>query len=343
MAEMRYFAYCSVNQSVVTTYDIFDTVRSLSAYAKTIYKSHWEEALDNALFHILNNYNEESGDLLHYATRVVGTILLNKYSKEVTHEIALENGMESKSIADGDSDLAEGYVNKQEVLARSNVKECVKLMVPKFVGDFSLFQTGKSNKRNHSYSDIFEKFDLDTIKESKDYLVNEYEGTILRLKDTASKCTIRKISEMRIDKAKDDTIDYQSMINDIVIYRKWKNQHTKLFYMVDIKETLTKILKQMYETDTGYFNHVIIEDHDVYVSLSGDIVVGEKNLLDTLEFELLCTLIKSVVSFKIVDHIKGEKLLLSSSKEVPDTFTLESFGTSIDIDLQQKTSKRYQQ
>lgn len=338
---MRYFAYCSASQDIVTTYNIFQVVQDLSSYAKTIYKSHWEEALDNALFHILNNYSEESGDLQHYATRVVGTILLNKYAKEVAHDVALGVGMENKSIEESDTDLAESYVNQQDFMARNNFNECVKYMTPKFIEDFTLFQTGKTNKKKEDYSEIFKKFDSDLIREVREYLLENYEGTILRLRELASTCNLRKITQLRLERSFDETVSFKQVINDIIVYKKGRNQHAKLFYLVDFDELLQKAFEQFYIHNKNFKNHVVIEGYDVFITLSGDIVVGAEALREAVEFELLSETLKKLSPMRIVDYKKGDTLLLSSSREVGETFELEAFGTKLVVPLLRKTSKRY--
>lgn len=339
---MRYFAYVNVGQSPTVTYEIFQVIQQLTGYAKTIYKNHYEDVLDKAFFHILRNYEPESGDLEHYATSVVGTIGLGRYKNEITHDIALETAMDSKSIDSSAPDLADSYVKTQEEILRKNLKNCIRFMVPLFVKDFNFFLSKKASDRTLDYSELFERFDAGVIQEAQEYLVEAYSSMMKNLTAESRLCKSKKIQKMKYLRSMDSSVNYRGLINGVVIYQKSKSQHNKIFYSLDFKECLTPLIQYLYYDGGAAINHVTLEGYEVFVSLSGNIVVGVDSLYEELEKEVLSILLGKIVSLKIVTYEEGVSVLLSCSREVNAVFDLEAFGKKSTINLKRRVSKRYQ-
>lgn len=338
---MRYFAYADGGQSPAVTYEIFNVVQQLTGYAKAIYKNHYEDVLDKAFFHILKNYEPETGDLEHYATSVVGTIGLGRYKNEITHDIALETAMNSKSVDDCASDLAEDFVRNQEEILRRNLKQCIRFMVPFFVQDFHFFQTRKPSDRTLEYSEVFDRFDVSVIAEAQNYLMATYSDIVTGLYEESKKCKAKKIQKMRYLKCMDQTVNYMGTINNIVIYKKNKNQHNKLFYSLDFKSCLPKLVKHLYLEGGPSCNHVNLEGSEIFVTMSGELVVGLDNLLESVEKEVLSILLSKLVALKVVTYEEGSSVLLSCSREVNAVFEFEIFGKECAIPLKRLVSKKY--
>ena len=86
---MKYYRYVRNSDSVLA-FKVHNAVMNCKQLAIAKYKSNWEDALDDAYFHILEHFDESQGSLEHYAMSVVSTIYLNKYSREVGSDIVFD-------------------------------------------------------------------------------------------------------------------------------------------------------------------------------------------------------------------------------------------------------------
>lgn len=338
---MKYFSYVDKGQSAIITYKIQQVLNDLAGYAKTIYKNGWEDALDKAFFHILHNYEPECGDLEHYATTVVRTIDLNKNKKEITHDIVLDTAMDAKSVECSSADLAELYLNNQEDIRRSDIKECLNYMIPRFIKDYKFFLSNSSQDRLLDYSDMFKRFEISVINETQKFIVGTYAPRVQEMLKTPINFPIKRFTHARLMRTMDKSLEYKGCINNIVIYKKARSQHNRFFYYLDFKKVNSFLLRTLYYENEFCCNHIKIEEFDVFISLSKTLCLGEDALFEKLEPEILSIVLTKIASFRIVTYEKGEGVLLSCSRSLENIIEFEAFGTKGVIELERRVAKIY--
>lgn len=316
---MNYFDYVSKEQQLSLMYEIYTVVRSLKKYAMSIYGSSYEDVLDKAFFHILEHYNPEFEKLEHYATRIVGTIELQKYKHEITHDLALNLALdEQSSLADKD-EILNAYIDGLEVSKKEDLESCIKCMIPFFAKDYKVFLTQKSMDRSMSYKEVFEKYSFGTIKSAIEFLQDAYGNKMKALIDVSKKYAIKRYGKNRYKSNLDEGVTYLGTINDIVLYEKSKNVRTKIFYKFDIKENIARFISTMYQRNKEVHNYLKIESTRVFVTLTGRIAVGVKEFKEILESEMVGMLLSRKSHLKVVYYEKGDSLLISCSKEQEDS------------------------
>lgn len=330
---MNYFDYVKVS-SMEDMLKIYEIVRSLKNYAIKIYKNMWEDALDQAYFHIISHYDESCGELENYATRIVGTILLGRYRKEVTNDIALELALNTKQCKDSSGSPASSIDESD-----GTFNECVEYLSSCFVLDYKFFKTLKKSYRVLDYTGIFKKFNADTIMQAIEYLKENYGSSMDKLLETSKKCTIWKFKDDRYKESLDKSISYIGMINGIMLYTRTKSAHNKLFYSFDIGENIRNILSILYPSETCT-NEIRVGENTAYCSLSGVLVVGIDDLVKRLEVELVGMLLTRKANFNIIKYDKGRDVILSCVREVDYDIKISCFGIEFPLLLKKVPAKR---
>lgn len=351
---MNYFNY-TTNLEVWKIQMIKDVVFSLEPYAKSIYKSVWQDAIDAAFFHILKHFDFsltpeeiESGEdleekLSRYSTKVVGTILLNKYNHEIEHEISLINGIDRDSIhAEKHTNPLFIILSNEEEQNSQDVQSCIKYLVPYFIRDYKLFKTMKPDRRHLSYKELFDNFTYSTIIQSIEYLNNNYSDTMDRVYDLISNSRYRMFSTDRYKKNLDSSIRYRGYINNTLIYQSVsKVKGNKSFFYFDLEGIIDDIIYEYYsEPDVnGYFT---VENTSGYISLSGVIVFSIEELRESLEYELIGTVLARMSHLKVVVYQKGKYLILSSPRGEECGLLCSIYDTNYRIGFRKLVSKRIQ-
>lgn len=331
---MNYFDYAQ-EHGIYKTMQIFNEVQSLKGYAISVYKNLWEDALDKSFFHILENYDENSGyDLSHYAIRVVGTILLNKYNNEIEHETSLTAAMDKKSYETKGLNPLEVLLEKEEEEVSNHVNSCVEYLLPYFLQDYKFFKSRKSEDRKLSYTGLFDKFSESTVYKAMSTLLEKYGDAIEYLYEVKQKCTVRNYPENRYESFLDTMVEYQTMFRNVLIYKKLSRKSKKYFYSIDLKNLKNSILNAFYEKDM-YKREV--GELTFYCSLSGSIVSSIEDLLNCLENELVGYIV-SKCKVKVVLYDRGATLLVSSSKEI-EKVILNIFGIDFPFELKRVVAK----
>lgn len=319
---MNYFNYaldCTPDKAL----RVYSVVWGLKSYARSIYRDLWEDALDMSFFHIIKNFNEESGgDLEHYATKVVGKILLNKYAHEIEHETSLQIELDNKSVEEG------ALAEVQPSISSTNVKDCVNYLFPMFILDWVFFKTQKPEFRKLSYEGLFEKFSESTVAKSMKYLVSKYNDELEELYNLRKECHYRNFPEDRYKSDLDETVEYISTFNGVVLLKQISGTKSKKnYYDIDLVGTINDIITELYTNENGYARK--IGSCMVYCTLSGRLVLTKEELLKALETELVGAILARN-RVKVVAYEKGKSLLISSSKELDDVYlTIKDLDFSI--------------
>lgn len=330
---MFYFNYVSVDEtSADFMLRVYETVYSLVEYAKTIYGSYAYDVLDKSFFHVLSNYRSDKGDLRHYSISIVKTIGLGRYSKEVEHEITLLSELDSNAIKDTKTNPLEIISNEDY---SDDMQECVKYLVPFFAKDFKFFCTSRREDRKLSYKGIFSKFDYDVVGKSMKYLVNKYKDDMSSLYSYKSDCHMRSFTDERIVKCKDESVVFEGLLNDVVLY-KCKQRCKRFFYNVEVEELVNNIDKVLYQS--GVLRRVV-EQNDVYLTLSGSIVIGKEECLKEIKNSIMGSIFARLPNVKFVEYKEGV-LILSSARSDMCGLTLDSYGYKFPIQFNSMVSKK---
>jgi hypothetical protein len=338
---LDYFKYTKKdNLNIYSVEEIYKVVWSLKSYAIAIYKGLWQDALDAAFFHIMQHYDDSRGDLDHYATRVVGTIMLNKYNHEIEHDISLTTAMDSKSVREEVSTnpieiLLEGYSDISD-----DFEQCVSFLVPYFIKDFKFFESKRPDLRKLSYTELFQKFSTPVISSAMDYLLKKYGKALRALYDLSKDCKYRKYSSDRYKKGLDTLIEYHGIVNDILIYKSLSKVKVKRsFFYFDIFQTINHIIRLFYSNDR--FGCMIeVEGVKVYCSLSGYITTSLDELKSVLEDEIIGSLLGKLSYLRVVVYERGKSIIFSSPKEEDCVLILEMFGIDYRFSFQKIVAKR---
>lgn len=324
---MKLFKYLS-SKSIKETYDIYKAVAELKSHAISKYRNNWEDALDAAFFHIIENYDSSKGELKHYATKVVGTIFLSNNKKEVANDEQTMIGLDTMT--------AKEYINSpeeyfEEDIKSSNIDECVHEMVHLFVRDFKFFTSSDSKHRKMNYSDLFKKYSLDSISKAREYLLENYQDDVGRFVTLSKSTNIRSFDENRYLKSIDNSIEYVDSLNGIVIIKRKQGSHIKKIYKVDLELLIDRVLDLFYSSnDCG---KIMIEDIPIYLSLAGKIMNSVEDLKNSLESELVGSLL-SRTSLKVLSYERGKEVLFSSTKDTQCDVILPLFGKNMPINFE---------
>lgn len=336
---MDYFKYVK-NLDVSRSLRIYHVVQNLKGYAITIYKNLWEDALDLAFFHILSNYDEKSGgDLEHYATKVVGTIMLGKYAHEIEHDIALDEGMNKKSVEDTSANPLNILMENEDLLQVKDLKRCKRYLLPMFVQDYKFFITLRQEYRKCSYTGIFDNFSSDVILQTIRFFSKKYGNLMLGLDKLKKTCRYRSFPSDRYQKSMDPNIEYRGMLNGTLLYEVVSKRGSKFFYMFETKKVIDDLVNNFYKNEKSEA-HVKVEGVDVFCSLSGKFVIGEEALRDALENEIIGSILAKLSTFRVIRYEHGVDLLLSATKESDIRFPIDIFGCTYYIEFKRVPSKR---
>lgn len=335
--EMNYFDY-SKSHSASRVVEVYEAVQDLKGYAISIYKGLWEDALDKSFFHILENFDEESGgDLTHYATRVVGTILLNKYNKEIENETALSSSLDSQSIKDIDTNPVNILINMEERSVESvstDVEECMEYLLPRFIVDYRFFKTKKASNRKLSYKGLFGKFSERTVLEAMSNLEELYSEPMDELNQISKESHFRNFTGDRYKKSLDTSIEVKSMIGGILLYEKNTSRSSKKFFSADLEDFIDGLVHVLYKS--GKYSRKVGK-YTAYCSLSGSLFTDEGELRKCLEREIIgCILARQPV--KVVMYKQGKYIVLSASKCI-DSANINVFDVSFTLEFKPLIAK----
>lgn len=329
---MEYFRHSRASD-IAKVSEVFNVVQGLQGYAKTIYKSRWEDVLDMAYFHILNNFDwEGDNDLLHYATKVVGTIGLNIHAHEIEHDTQLDIAMDKKSLNTQGLTPEEVLLDEKEY--SDGLEDCVSYLLPSFILDYKFFKSKKSEDRILEYKGLFKRFPEMLVAESMKVLIERYGNVVEELYQIKEKANFRNFPEDRYKASLDTSLEFEGIFKGIVLYKKTEGRMTKVFYELDIRS----LLKSLYQSYYSTYATRLVGDITVYVTLSGQFLLGEEKLLETLEREVIGALLARNSFLKVAMYEKGNLMVLTSSRDL-DVLVLNIFEKPFNIYLRKLTAK----
>lgn len=333
---MRYFKY-ALHSDPVLLMQIHEIVYRYKPLAAKMYKSNWEDALNDAYFHVVENYNPSSGELEPYICSIIKTIYLNKFSsnsKEVYSDTVLDLGSAKRSIEmDYETNPYSSVESWEEnTECGDSLENCIQDFLPYFVKDFEFFVSRDTSKRKLRYTDLdlFNRYSTSVIFQAMDTL-SEYYDDVKYLKDLAKSCHIRNFDSDRYKASKDKTLEYITRIGDIVRCRVVRSNRLKCPYLLDISDVIKKLFNMFY-SEKGIASRVI-HNRVVYCTLSGQIVFSKEDLYDHLERELIGSILAMRNNFKVLNYEKGSEIIFTSSGEVVPTVVLSIFRVGIYIPL----------
>ena len=341
---MRYFEYSSWrNSSPFQLIRIFIAVQKMENLAKARYGGRYQDALDAAYFHIVENYDgsKDDGDenLEHYAASIVNTIYRNSSRREVLSETVLD--IESSSQAVREVELEDPFSSiglDCDMEFEREVMECMEELLPNFLKDYELFAGKKSTDRKADYHAIYSKFPDAVIYESVKRMSADYEDAKY-LADLCKSCKLRTFSPDRYKSSMDEAIRFAGMVNGIAVCTYASSRVKRNVYMVHISEFVDEVFNKFYsgEDAIGYRR---ICGHDIYCSLSGKEVEGEEKLRASIESDAVGALLARVINLRVVEYRAGEMLLVSSSKPEEYGLVLQLFGTPVVLEMSRLTVRR---
>lgn len=336
---MNYFDYTK-NLDVERSLRIYHVVQGLSAYAKTIYKGYWSDALDKSFFHVLDNYDESSGGSLeHYAIKVVNTIMLGRFTHELAHDTSLEIEVDKKSIDVASSNPLHILIDREEEAYTNDLNACIQYLIPNFTQDYKFFMDKKPESRKCSYDKLFEKFSYTVVEKATNYLADKYGKEMEKLGEVRKTCKYRNFPKDRYLLSMETSIEYMGMFRGTLLYRSTNKRTVRHFYMLNIRKMLDYVVKRYYENEDST-SMIWIDGTGVYCTLSGQIVIGREELENILENEIIGATLARISTLKVVVYERGESIILSTAKEINLGMTINFLDGDYMLDLQRITAKR---
>lgn len=342
---MKYFGYSAGgrNSSQYQLARIFNAVLKMENLAKARYGGRFQDALDAALFHIIENYDSSMDDsdenLEHYTASIVNTIYRNNGRREVLSDTVLDIESNNQVIRDMElEDPFEGIGVNTQVEFEKDVAECIELLLPNFLKDYELFKNRRASDRKMSYRGVYNRFSDAVINESVKRMSKEYEGAKY-LSELGKSCKLRTFAPDRYKASMDEAISFNGMINGIAVCTFTSSRVKRNVYMVHINDFIDEAINRFYtgEKAVGYRK---ICGHDIYCTLSGKEVDGEEKLRVAIENDIVGALLAKVVSLRVVDYKPGSYLLVSSSKPEEYGLVLHVFGSDVVLQMTRLTVRR---
>ena len=340
---MKYFVYCSgPNRSQHSMQRIYDAVQRMKGLAMARYGGRYQDALDAAFFHILDNFDESlaTGDdgLDHYVASVVSKICRGS-RREVLSDTVLDIVSDNQAVAE--SHMENPYekieLNASEEFER-NVISCMDALVPNFLKDYELFNGNSSVERKTNYRPIYASFTDAVVMEAVVRLKAYYEDAKY-LNSLSRQCKMRTFSPDRYKSSLDEAIQFTGFVNGIAVCTYATSRIKRSVYRVHIMEFIEEVLRLFYYGEAPLGKRTI-HGHDIYCTLSGKLVDGLDALREAIETDILGALLARVVNFRIVNYNKGSQLLVSSAKPEEHGIIFRIFNTDVVLELSRLTVRR---
>lgn len=329
---MKVFKYLSSTRSIQDTYEIYKVVRSLERYARTIHGDRWDDALDDAFFHTLKNFDKSKGDLENYVIKIVKTIRLNKDSEEANDEKTMLS-LDKKAAKNYSSDDTFELIFSDD--KSSDIKSCLNDLIRLYIKDYKFFVSGNMKDKTVSYRDFLNKYSATIIESSRKFIDDNYKEDFKKFIKQDRGSILRSFNDDRLYKSIDDSIEYIDRIKSVVLIRKRKSTRTKDVYRVDLRNTVSYVFDLVYNHGRGSFNFGGVM---VYVSLSGKVTDNAEELKSFIERDLVGTVVTRL-NVKIFKYAVGEELFFTCSKEIPESLIVNIMGRNIAVDLERVVIK----
>lgn len=328
---MHYFNYVRSLDPLLSV-KVHAAIKKCQALAKLKYRGNWEEALDEAYYHIVTHYDESKGNLLHYTARVVSTIYLKHNSHEVLSDTVLD--IESDKLAIEES-VNEGLNHilewENEIEYNDEVRRCIQYLLPYFLKDYELFKSQDSSKRKMNYQGIFNMFSPKVLWGALNILVKSHYEDACYLGNLSKKCHYRCFAPDRYKASQDKTLAFVSQIGRVVTCKAIGFKRKRYVYKLDIRDLLGKLFHFFY-TEGGVARRVFCSTV-VYCTLSGRLVLSKEELYSYLEREIVGSILAARTNLKVLHYQVGSELLLTSTREDEPSLVLSMFGAGVVIPL----------
>ena len=342
---MKYFGYSSGgrNSSQYQLARIFNAVQKMENLAKARYGGRFQDALDAALFHIIDNYDDSMDDsdenLEHYTASIVNTIYRNSGRREVLSETVLDIESNNQAIRDVEvTDPYEGIELNREVNFEKDVSSCIDVLLPNFLKDYELFKSRKSTDRKMNYRGVYNSFSDAVITEAVKRISKDYDSAKY-LAELGKSCRLRTFSADRYKSSMDEAIRFSGMINGIAVCTYSSSRVKRNVYMVHITDFVDEAVDKFYSGSDAVGARKIC-GHNIYCTLSGKEVDGLEKLRESIENDIVGALLAKVVNLRVVDYKPGNYLLVSSSKAEEYGLVFHVFNTDVVLQMTRLTVRR---
>lgn len=308
----------------------------MKAYSKKIYGANYQDALDNAYRHILENYDSEKGELSHYTIAIIHNINFNATKKEVSIQDVASLAMDSKAFKDNNGDPLDELLSRQSEYADKSVDNCIQYLLKYYITDFKFFKSNKSSDRLNDYEELYDKFSVKTILSAVNLISEKYDSDIEELYNLKKQLRFKSYTRDRYMESFDNAIEYMCEFNGIVIYKKLVAKGNKVVYEINVEEVLKRFKKVFY---SGMLNRKI-GNVDCFITLSGKLITDEGELNEYIENELIGSILSRVQQMGVMRYERGKSILLTSSAPMTRiNITLLVLDTAFTIEMLMRVSK----
>lgn len=319
------------------SYQIYQEVYSsgMIKYAKSIYGANFEDALDKAYRHILENFDPEKGELTHYVTSTISKINFNN-GKEFSYDEVTTLAMDSLAFKNNYGDPQDEVFTKISETLGGDTEICIRHLLKCYIEDFKFFKSKKLSDRVNEYGDLFDRFSVKTILTAVNYISEKYDADVEELYTLKKQMRFKHYDKDRYKDSFDDTVEYMCDFNGIIVYKKNNPKLNKVVYEINIQDILKRFTETYYK---GMLNRNI-GGIECYVTLSGKIVMDYKELLSELESEIIGSVLSRLMQVGVIRYEFGKSMLLTSSSPMSrTTVTLLVLDIPFTVELSMRVSK----
>lgn len=320
------------------SYKIYRAVynKEMKAYATKIYGSNYQDALDNAYRHILENYDSDKGELSHYTIAIIHNINFNSSKREISIQEVTELALDNKAFKGNNGDPLDDIVSRQVDYNDKNVDNCINYLLKYYISDFKFFKSNKSSDRVNNYNELYDRFSVKTILSAISIISERYDNEIDELYCLKKQLRFKSYPSDRYVDSFDNSVEYMCEFNGIVIYKNRRAKGNKVIYEINIEDLLKKFKKTFYK---GILNRNI-GGVDCYVTLSGKLVIGEDELYDYIEDDLIGSILSRLPQMGVMRYERGKSILLTSSAPMTRTVvTLLVLDIPFSVEMLMRVSK----
>lgn len=342
---MELFKYLEKGQDLSDALEIYDMVYSsrIISRAKKEYhgKVDTQDALDDVFHHVYTRYKSHIGRVENFTNRTMSTIDKSKYENEVANSEAIERKMDKAQYGERNlvGELPTTRRSKYEMIVdkvekSTDAMDCMDEIEESFVENLEYFVTGGQKITKGMPDSLLVEYELDTIQQAIQLLYQKHKEEIESFISLKQDANMRAVNPACLNLPFDNTIDVLNTLDRITIVSRKQGYHAKNLYSLDVNKFVQTVWKTFYETGKAR----IKGKKNYYLTLSGLVLKGDKEIKDYLEAELI-TALTSTLRLKVVRYVKGKQIIYSSTKTAIPNSKITIFGKQLKLNFQRQTVK----
>lgn len=286
MSKLSYFNNINKTMTPSLVAEIHSVISENEKYAKAVWGSRYQDAIDATLHHALSHYSKDKGILRNYIISLMKNILKNSNKNEVPVE---DESLHYHVDTEVDSDVHEQELLSAIAEEHLDIAECVAALKENLVFDYKFFKTLKKANMTQDYSWVLKTFTPQEILKSLEVINRIYLPVVAPFFEDFTPFTkIRgRYTISEILERYSSNLELVSRVGQSVIVR---GSSTKSVYSLDLDSVVNGLIGYVYAKLPEYklnFNNKIY-----YRSSVGSVFEGYEAIHLYYKEEVLLYLVK---------------------------------------------------